>query len=202
MREENQRIEGWLGDAAKNEIFLNGELEALNIAIASLETKLSGVTLELEAREQAIATLKAELTAGEVKQLPLFPPEPTQTPETVTASPVTEPEPTPSPSPETIPTPSTELNPSNPVIESSPVTETAGTGIGELATVGTSGLVDYINSVDPKSGITKDVSDNSLTRLRRAVKTGARSIPSLEAKYNFKYLGQNGRNHQFSIPKL
>lgn len=77
MRGENQKIEGWLGDAAKNEIFLNGELEALNIAIASLETKLSGVTLELEAREQAIAKLKTELEdRGNIKQLNLFPPKP------------------------------------------------------------------------------------------------------------------------------
>jgi hypothetical protein len=77
VRGENQKIEGWLGDAAKNEIFLNGELEALNIAIASLETKLSGVTLELEAREQAIAKLKTELEdRGNIKQLNLFPPKP------------------------------------------------------------------------------------------------------------------------------
>ncbi|HEY9863492.1 MAG TPA: hypothetical protein V6D21_04865 [Candidatus Obscuribacterales bacterium] len=169
--------------------------------ILKLDDKINNLRIELLDRDDAIAKLKTELerAGGEVKQLSLFPPEPTQTPETVTASPVTEPEPTPSPSPETIPTPITEPNPSNPVIESSPVTVR---GIGELVTVGTSGLVDYINLVDPKSGITKDVIDNSLTRLRRGVKTGARSIPSLEAKYNFKYLGQNGRNHQFSIPKL
>ena len=129
---------------------------------------------EVEARDVAIANLKSELEAREVKQLNPFFPEPT-------------------------PTPTQEPNTDNPVIESSPVTVT---GISEFVTVGTPGLVDYINSVDPKSGITKDVIDNSLTRLRRGVKTGARSIPSLEATYNFKYLGQNGRNHQFSIPKL
>jgi hypothetical protein len=62
----------------------NQKIEALNIAIASLETKLSGVTLEIEAREVAIAKLESELEAGRGKQLSLLIPE-------------TEPEPTPAP---------------------------------------------------------------------------------------------------------
>jgi hypothetical protein len=53
----------------------NQKIEALNIAIASLETKLSGVTLEIEAREQAIAKLESELEAGRGKQLSLLIPE-------------------------------------------------------------------------------------------------------------------------------
>jgi len=75
------------------------ELDVRDSAIASLETKLSGVTLEIEAREQAIAKLESELEAGRGKQLNFFPPEPTPTP---TPEPVTEPEtiPTPNPTPE------------------------------------------------------------------------------------------------------
>lgn len=77
-------------------------------AIATLQTELDKIKGELEEREVAIAKLKTELTAGEVKQLTLFPdqeltpspepePEPTPSPEPV---PITEPESTPSPSPE------------------------------------------------------------------------------------------------------
>ena len=59
-----------------------GELEARDVAIATLQT-------ELEAREQAIAKLELELEARGDKQLTLFPPEPEPTPEPepVTASP-------------------------------------------------------------------------------------------------------------------
>ena len=111
----------------------------------------------------------------------------------MSASPVTEPTPTPTPEPNT----------DNPVIESSPVTVTS-----ELVTVGTPGLLDYINLVDPKSGVTKDGFDNAMTRHLGAIKNGKtppqgeKSIPFLEAKYSFKCLGKNGKYHQFSIPKL
>ena len=133
---------------------------------------------EVEARDVAIANLKTELAAkGEVKQLSFFPPEPTQPP-------------TPEP------------NTDNPVIESSPVTVTSS-----LVTVGTPGLLDYINLVDPKSGVTKDGFDNAMTRHLGAIKNGKtppqgeKSIPFLEAKYSFKCLGKNGKYHQFSILK-
>ena len=61
---------------------MRGELEARDVAIATLQT-------ELEAREQAIAKLELELEARGDKQLTLFPPEPEPTPEPepVTASP-------------------------------------------------------------------------------------------------------------------
>ena len=42
-------------------------------AIATLQTELDKIKGELEEREVAIAKLKTELTAGEVKQLTLFP---------------------------------------------------------------------------------------------------------------------------------
>ena len=169
------------------------EIEGKDNAIANLETKLSGVMAELKERDDAIANLKTELAAkGEVKQLSFFPPEPTQP---TAPEPAPEPEPTPEPEPEP--------NTDNPVIESSPVTVTS-----ELVTVGTPGLLDYINLVDPKSGVTKDGFDNAMTRHLGAIKNGKtppqgeKSIPFLEAKYSFKCLGKNGKYHQFSIPKL
>jgi outer membrane biosynthesis protein TonB len=68
------------------------------------------VRVELEERDNAIAKLKTELEArGDVKQLNLFPPEPTPTPE-----PELKPEPTPEPKP----TP--EPNPVKLVIDSEP----------------------------------------------------------------------------------
>ena len=155
---------------------VRGELELKDNAIANLQNQLSGVVLQLKERDDAIAKLKTELEVREVKQLNLFPPEPT-------------------------PTPTPEPNTDNPVIESSPVTVTSS-----LVTVGTPGLLDYINLVDPKSGVTKDGFDNAMTRHLGAIKNGKtppqgeKSIPFLEAKYSFKCLGKNGKYHQFSIP--
>ena len=78
-------------------------------------------------------------------------------------------------------------------------------GTSDRLTVGTPGLVKYINSIDPDSGIIAKTINNAITRhLKGGEGEGGqgRSLGSLEATYNFKHLGQNGRNHQFSIPKL
>ena len=78
-------------------------------------------------------------------------------------------------------------------------------GTSDRLTVGTPGLVEYINSIDPKSGIIAKTINNAITRhLKGGEGEGGqgKNLASLEATYNFKYLGQNGRNHQFSIPKL
>lgn len=176
----------------EDQYLLKGEVKDRGSAIVTLQTELEKVRGEVVEKEQAIANLKTELAAkGEVKQLSFFPPEPTQP----TAP---EPEPEPEPTPEPEPEPNTD----NPVIESSPVTVTS-----ELVTVGTPGLLDYINLVDPKSGVTKDGFDNAMTRHLGAIKNGKtppqgeKSIPFLEAKYSFKCLGKNGKYHQFSILK-
>ena len=157
---------------------LKGEVKDRGSAITTLQTELEKVRGEVLERDVAIANLKSELDAREDKQLNPFPPELT-------------------------PTPTPEPNTDNPVIESSPVTVTSS-----LVTVGTPGLLDYINLVDPKSGVTKDGFDNAMTRHLGAIKNGKtppqgeKSIPFLEAKYSFKCLGKNGKYHQFSIPKL
>lgn len=78
-------------------------------------------------------------------------------------------------------------------------------GTVELLTVGTPGLVEYINSIDPKSGIKAKTIGNAITRHLEGGKGEGgqgRSLSSLESSYNFKYLGKVGNSHQFSIPKL
>ena len=77
-------------------------------------------------------------------------------------------------------------------------------GTVEFLTVGTPGLVEYINSIDPKSGIKAKTIGNAITRHLEGKGEGgqSRSLGSLEATYNFKYLGKVANSHQFSIPKL
>ncbi|CAC5339847.1 MULTISPECIES: hypothetical protein [Planktothrix] len=87
---------------------------------------------------------------------------------------------------------------------SNPDTIKTVSGTSDRLTVGTPGLVKYINSIDPDSGIIAKTINNAITRHKGGEGEGGqgRSLASLESTYNFKYLGQNGRNHQFSIPKL
>ena len=77
-------------------------------------------------------------------------------------------------------------------------------GTSDRLTVGTPGLVEYINSIDPKSGIKAKTIGNAITRHLEGKGEGgqSRSLGSLEATYNFKYLGKVANSHQFSIPKL
>ena len=78
-------------------------------------------------------------------------------------------------------------------------------GTSDRLTVGTPGLVEYINSIDPDSGIIAKTINNAITRhLKGGEGEGGqgRSLSSLESTYNFKYLGKVANSHQFSIPKL
>ena len=77
-------------------------------------------------------------------------------------------------------------------------------GTSDRLTVGTPGLVDYINSIDPKSGIKAKTINNAITRHLEGGGEGGqgRSLGSLESIYNFKYLGKVANSHKFSIPKL
>jgi hypothetical protein len=135
---------------------LKGEVEEMGNAITTLQTELEKVMGEVVEKEQAIAKLESELTAGENKQLP-------------------------------------NPDPTKPVL-----------GTSDRLTVGTPGLVDYINSIDPKSGIKAKTINNAITRHKGGEGEGGqgRSLGSLEAHYNFKYLGKVANSHKFSIPKL
>ena len=77
-------------------------------------------------------------------------------------------------------------------------------GTSDRLTVGTPGLVKYINSIDPRSGIIAKTINNAITRHLEGKGEGGqgRSLASLESSYNFKYLGKVGNSHKFSIPKL
>jgi hypothetical protein len=78
-------------------------------------------------------------------------------------------------------------------------------GTSDRLTVGTPELVEYINSIDPKSGIIAKTIGNAITRHLKGDGNGKnmeRSLSSLESIYNFKYLGKVGNSHKFSIPKL
>ena len=77
-------------------------------------------------------------------------------------------------------------------------------GTSDRLTVGTPGLVEYINSIDPDSGIIAKTINNAITRHKGGEGEGGqgRSLGSLESTYNFKYLGKIGNSHKFSIPKL
>ena len=77
-------------------------------------------------------------------------------------------------------------------------------GTSDRLTVGTPGLVEYINSIDPKSGIKAKTIGNAITRHLEGKGEGGqgRSLGSLESIYNFKYLGKVANSHKFSIPKL
>jgi len=154
------------------------ELEAREVAIAKLESELGGVKQENKDQVLTIAELENKLIGamaeiqvmGEVKQLPLFPPEPT-------------PEPNPEPEPMSTPEPT-------------PVT----------VTVDTPGLVEYINSIEPGSGIKAKTIGNAITRKNNGKDDGeggkGKNLSSLESTYNFKHLGKVGNSHKFSIPNL
>jgi len=77
-------------------------------------------------------------------------------------------------------------------------------GTSDRLTVGTPGLVEYINSIDPNSGIIAKTINNAITRHKGGEGEGGqgRSLASLESTYNFKYLGKVANSHKFSIPKL
>jgi hypothetical protein len=79
-------------------------------------------------------------------------------------------------------------------------------GTVELLTVGTPELVEYINSIDPESGIIAKTIGNAITRKLNGKDDGeggkGKNLSSLESTYNFKHLGKVGNSHKFSIPKL
>jgi hypothetical protein len=79
-------------------------------------------------------------------------------------------------------------------------------GTVELLTVDTSGLVEYINSIKPESGIIAKTIGNAITRKNNGKGDGeggkGKTLTSLEETYSFKHLGKFGNSHKFSIPNL
>jgi hypothetical protein len=79
-------------------------------------------------------------------------------------------------------------------------------GTVELLTVGTPGLVEYINSIKPESGIIAKTIGNAITRKNNGKGDGeggkGKTLTSLEETYSFKHLGKFGNSHKFSIPNL
>jgi hypothetical protein len=80
-------------------------------------------------------------------------------------------------------------------------------GTSDRLTVGTPGLVEYINSIKPGSGIKAKTINNAITRHLEGKGEGGeggqgKNLTSLEETYNFKHLGKVGNSHKFSIPKL
>jgi hypothetical protein len=77
-------------------------------------------------------------------------------------------------------------------------------GTSDRLTVGTPELVEYINSIDPDSGIIAKTIGNAITRHLKGEGEGGKgkNLSSLEETYNFKHLGKVGNSHKFSIPKL
>jgi hypothetical protein len=181
------------------------ELDVRDSAIASLETKLSGVTLEIEAREQAIAKLESELEAGRGKQLNFFPPEPTPTP---TPEPVTEPETIPTPNPNPTPELKTKTKAktkTNPKAKSTPVPEI------DLASLivppgykvgGSAELIEFVIEKFPNSELKTKGNITDAIRDRDSKKEGSdfSRLVNYEQECGFKHLGKDGAKHKFLIP--
>ena len=168
---------------------------------------------EVEARDVAIATLKSELDVREVKQLNLFPPEltPIQTPE---PEPIPTPEPTPTPEPKskvkskpkTTPEPKSitavpvfETEPENiksPAVKPEPLTVTptdvVQTEIPLLdsieGTVSVGGLMEHIREVKQKNPAFPDPPEKTQT-FTDAVTGKTNRLGELERLYGFKLAG-------------
>jgi secreted protein with Ig-like and vWFA domain len=163
-------------------------LERDNV-IAKLESELGGVKQEIQVKVSTIANLQNKLSGVtleiEAREVAIA-----KLKSELTAAgnikqlPAAEPEPMPTPEP----TP-------EPVL-----------GTVELLTVDTSGLVKYINSIEPGSGIKAKTIGNAINRKNNGKDDGeggkGKNLSSLESTYNFKHLGKVGNSHKFSIPNL
>lgn len=147
------------------------------MAIATFQTELDNAKAEIEGKDNAIANLENQLS-GAVLQLKERDDAIAKLKSELAAG-----------GDKQLPNP----DPTKPVL-----------GTSDRLTVGTPGLVEYINSIDPDSGIIAKTIGNAITRHLEGKGEGGqgRNLASLEATYNFKYLGKVGNSHKFSIPKL
>ena len=156
---------------------MRDELEVKNHAIANLQNQLSGVVAGNNDQVSTIANLETKLSGVMAELLER---------EQAIAKLKTE---LAAGGDKQLPNP----DPTKPVL-----------GTVDRLTVGTPGLVEYINSIDPDSGIIAKTIGNAITRHLEGKGEGGqgRSLGSLESIYNFKYLGKVANSHKFSIPKL
>ncbi len=147
------------------------------MAIATFQTELDNAKAEIEGKDNAIANLENQLS-GAVLQLKERDDAIAKLKSELAAG-----------GDKQLPNP----DPTKPV-----------SGTSDRLTVGTPGLVEYINSIDPNSGIIAKTINNAITRHKGGEGEGgqSRSLASLESTYNFKYLGKVANSHKFSIPKL
>ena len=158
------------------------EIEDQVSTIVELETKLSGVISNLEEKEKAIATLESELEArGEVKQLNLFPPEPTPTPE-----------PTPEPEPEMIKPESTPKP--QPKSKSKAKSKPKQFPEGSLSAME---LIAHIEQKFPGDNIEYSDLNDALTLKNGKPKT--KNLPGYKEKYGFEYLGKFLGQRRFQL---
>ena len=173
-------------------------------AIAKLESELGGVKQENKDQVLTIAELENNLIGamaeiqvmGEVKQLPLFPPEPTQP---TAPEPVTEPIPTPNPTPE----PKAKSK-----AKSKPTPETNPEEIDFTGTISRGELVEYILEKFPDSvfGKTMDF-ERGCHNIRDAVRDKDKKAKGkefsrlfyLEQDYGFKFVGKIGKENRFRL---
>ena len=178
---------------------LKGEVKDRGSAITTLQTELEKVRGEVLERDVAIANLRTELerAAGD-KQLNLFPPETTQsqTPEPVTASPVTEPEPTPTPE---LKTKTKSKSKSNPVpeIDLASLIIPPGYKVG-----GSAELIEFVIENFPNSELKTKGNITDAIRDRDSKKEGSdfSRLVNYEQECGFKHLGKAGAKHKFLIP--
>jgi hypothetical protein len=159
-------------------------------AIAKLESELGGVKQENKDQVLTIAELENNLIGamaeiqvmGEVKQLPLFPPEPTQP---------TAPEPVPEPKPEPEPEPEPE-NIKSPAVESEPLTVPLILLDTIEGTVPRKVIMDRILEIDPATEINGQI-------ITDAVLGHNQRLSELETTYDFKFVGyvMRGKNREY-----
>jgi hypothetical protein len=141
------------------------------------------VRVELNARDNAIAKLKAELEAREVKQLTLFPgPEPTPEPEPI---------PTPNPTPEIVKPESTPEPKTKPKAKAKTKTKFPE---GSLSTME---LVVHINQKFPDDGIVFNSINDCLTFKNGKPKSD--KLSDYKAKYGFEFLGKFAGQRRFKL---
>ena len=165
---------------------LTGENKTLVADLLECRPALESVRDELKEREQAIAKLKTELEAGEVKQLTLFPgQEPT---ERVFTTQVENPTPTPEPKAKT-----------KTKTKTKPTPETNPEEIDFTGTIPRGELVKFINE---KFKLTPPIEGHRIGDcfvLKLNGKTKSQKLSTYESDYGFKYVGMLKGEHRFRL---